>query len=180
MYKRMHVLVEGRDDREFVDAVMKPMLQKDYDHVQIWEYAGATISRRTNYIRSVLAMNADYLFLADINTSPCVTERKRHLIDSHNGMIDADRTIIAIREIEGWYLAGVDGRVCRELGIPSLPHTNDVTKEQFRGMMPKRFDNSVVDFMAEILRRFQIEVAKGKSRSFCYLMDRLASRSKEV
>jgi hypothetical protein len=180
MYRRMHVLVEGRDDREFVNAVIGPILQKRYDYVQVWEYAGATIARRIDYIRSIRTMDADYLFVADINTSPCVTERKSHLVNGHKGMIDADRTIVAMSEIESWYLAGVDDQACQELGIASVPHTDHVTKEDFRGMVPKRFNNAVVDFMTEILRGFRVEVARGKNRSFCYLMDLLEARSKEA
>jgi len=179
MYRRIHVLVEGRDDREFFHVVIRPILQEHYDHVQIWEYAGATIERRIGYIRSIQAMNADYLFVADINTSPCVTERKRHLVDSHKNTLDTGRTVVVRREIESWYMAGVDDQACQEFGITSLSHTDDVTKEQFVSLMPRRF-NSVVEFMTDILRRFRIETAKSKNRSFCYLMDKLEAGSKKV
>jgi hypothetical protein len=175
----MHVLVEGRDDREFFNAVIRPILQEQYDPVQTWEYAGATIERRINYIRSIQAVNADYLFVTDINTSPCITGRKGHLISSHKGMIDGDRTIIVMRETESWYLAGVDDGLCQELGIPILRHTDGVTKEQFAGLVPNRF-NSVVDFMTEVLKRFRIETARGKNRSFRYLMDKLEARPEKV
>jgi hypothetical protein len=176
----MHVLVEGRDDREFVDAVIRPMLQKEYDDVQVWEYAGETITRRIAYIRSIQAMNADYLFVADLDTSPCVTERKSRLVNGHKKTIDAERAIIVVREIESWYLAGVDDHACQEYGIPSVPHTDHVTKEQFRDIVPKRFNNVVVDFMTDILRGFRIEVAKDRNRSFGYLMDLLEAQTKKA
>jgi hypothetical protein len=180
MYRLMHVLVEGRDDREFFDAVVRPVLQGQYDHVQIWEYAGAPIDKRIDYLRSIQAMKADYLFVTDINTSPCITERKRHLLDSHKNAIDPGCAIIVRREIESWYMAGVDDQACQEFGITSISHTNDVTKEQFRNLMPKRFNDSVVDFMTAILTGFRVELARGKNRSFCYLMDKLEARSKKV
>jgi hypothetical protein len=176
----MHVLVEGRDDREFVNAVIRPMLQRQYDDVQVWEYAGETITRRMNYIRSIQATNADYLFMADLDTSPCITERKNNLVNGHRGMIDAECAVVVVKEIESWYLAGVDEHACQEFGIPNVPHTDHVTKEQFRSRVPRRFNNFVVNFMMEILRGFQIEVAKGRNRSFGYLMNRLETRSKEV
>jgi hypothetical protein len=176
----MHMLVEGRDDREFFNVVIQPMLRERYDHVQIWEYAGATIERRISYLRSIEAMNADYLFVTDINTSPCITERKGYLVDSHKNLIDPGRTIIVRREIESWYMAGVDDQACREFGIASLPQTDHMTKEQFKSLMPKRFNDSLVDFMTEILREFRVELARGKNRSFCYLMDKLEARSKKA
>lgn len=180
MYRRIHVLVEGRDDREFFNVVIRPILQERYDYVQVWEYAGATIERRISYLRSIQAMNADYIFVADINTSPCITQRKEHLVDSHRDMVDPGRTIIARREIESWYMAGVDDQACREYGIASLSHTDDVTKEQFRSLMPRQFNDSVVHFMTEILSKFRIELARGKNRSFCYLMNKLEARSKKA
>jgi hypothetical protein len=163
----MHVLVEGRDDREFFNVVIRPILQEQYDHVQIWEYAGATIERRISYLRSVQAMNADYLFVTDINTSPCITERKGYLVDSHRNMIDPGRAIIVRREIESWYMAGVDDHACQEFGITSPSHTDDVTKEQFRSLMPGRFKDSVVDFMTAILRGFRVELAREIGRASC-------------
>lgn len=180
MYRRVDVLLEGRDDKRFFDAVIRPILQKRYDDVRTWEYAGASIERRINYLRSIQAMgNADYLFLSDLDTSPCITERKGHLVNSHKGIIEASRTIVVMREIESWYLAGMDDRVCRRLGVRVPRRTDKVTKEQFAGLMPRRF-NSAVEFMTEILRCFRIETAKGRNRSFCYLMDKLEARSKKV
>lgn len=180
MYRRLHVLVEGRDDREFFNAVIRPRLQEQYDHVQIWEYAGATIERRINYIKSIRAMNAAYLFVADINTSPCITERKGRLVNHHKGMIDAGQTVVAIREIESWYMAGVDDETCRQLGFVSPAHTDDLTKEHFRTLMPKRFNGSAVDFMAELLREFRVDLARARNRSFGYLMDLLETRLNEA
>jgi len=180
MYRRIDVLVEGRDDREFINAVIKPILEEEYDYVQVKEYARDTIEKRTNYIKSIRAMKADYLFVTDINASPCVTEKKERTVNRHKGRINTDRTIVVWREIESWYLAGLDDRAFRELGIASLPQTDDVTKEQFRNMMPGQFSGSVVDFMKEILKRFQVDVARKKNRSFCYLMDLLESKSGEA
>jgi len=55
-----------------------------------------------------------------------------------------------------------------------------VTKEQFRNMVPGRFCGSVIDFMKEILKAFQVDVAREKNRSFCYMMDLLENESGEV
>jgi len=175
----MHVMVEGRDDREFFAVGIEPILRERYDHVQIWEYAGATIERRIDYIRSIRAMNADYLFVTDINASPCIAARKEHLVGSHKNVVDPGRTIIVKREIEGWYIAGMDDQTCQGLGITSLSHTEDVTKEQFRSLLPRRF-RGPVDFMTAILKGYRIDLARGKNRSFGYLMDKLEVRSEKA
>jgi hypothetical protein len=180
MYRPVHVLVEDRDDREFFNAVIRPVLQAQYDYVEIWEYAGRTIARRMEYIRSIEAMKGDYFFVADINSSPCVTDRKSKLAESHKGRIDPKRTIVVAKEIESWYLAGLDDEAGRRIGVPSLPRTDAVTKEDFCEMIPKPFSELTTDFMAEILKGFSVEMARAKNRSFCYLMDRLEGKSKKV
>ena len=179
-YERLHVLVEGRDDREFFNAVIRPICAQQYDHVQIWEYAGEMIERRIKYINSICAMNADYLFVADINSSPCVTEKKTRVANSHKEMIEAERIVVVVKEIESWYLAGVDNQICQELGIASLAQTDHVTKEIFREMIPRRFKGSAVDFMTVILKGFSTKLAQSRNRSFGYLMDLLETRSKEA
>jgi len=180
MYRRIDVLVEGRDDREFFDAVIRPILEEQYQHMEVTECAGYTIEKRTNYIRSIRAMAAEYLFVTDINASPCVTEKKERKIDQHRGIIDADRLIVVRSEIASWYLVGLNDVACAGLGIASLPQTDDVTKEQFRDMVPGQFSGSVVDFMKEILKAFRLDVAREKNRSFCYLMDLLENKSGEA
>jgi len=180
MYRRMHVLVEGRDDKEFFKAVVVPILEEQYDHVQIWEYAGKTLEKRRKYVTSIRAMEADYLFVADINSSPCVTQKKSDLVERHNGAIDANNVIIVVKEIESWYLAGLGDEQAQEIGVRSDPDTNDITKELFRHAMPKQFEHSVVDFMAEILNRFDLDTAKSKNRSFCYLMNLLEARLRKA
>jgi hypothetical protein len=87
---------------------------------------------------------------------------------------------VVVKEIE-WYLAGLDDERRRELDIPTNRHrhTDDLTKEQFESLMPMKFD-SIIDFMNEILNRFDVDTAKGRNRSFGYLMDKLEARSEEA
>jgi len=180
MYRCMWILVEGKDDRRFANAVLLPILKKEYDFIGTWEYAQETSKKVTDFLRAVKPMKADCLFLADIDDSPCVTAKKDMLVERLRQALRPVDAVIVAKEIESWYMAGVDDQACREFGIVSLSHTDDVTKEQFRSLMPKRFNDSVVDFMTEILRGFQIELARGKNRSFSYLMDKLEAKSKKV
>jgi len=55
-----------------------------------------------------------------------------------------------------------------------------MTKEQFRNLIPERFANSIGDFMIELLRRFRINVARDRNRSFGYLMDLLEAQTKKA
>lgn len=176
MYRYMWIFVEGKYDRGFVNAVLLPILEKEYDFIDTWEYGQESPKKVTDFLRAMKSMKADCLFLADIDDSPCVTAKKDILIEKFRRALEPAETIVITREIESWYVAGVDDQACRELGIASLSHTDHVTKEQFKSMMPKRFNDSVADFMVEILRRFRLDTAKTRNRSFCYLMDKLGAR----
>lgn len=171
MYRLMWIFVEGSDDRRFVERVLRPVLEKRYDYLDIWEYAREHDQKTVGFLRSIDSMNADYLFLTDIDNSPCVTAKKEILAHRYGQVIQLARTVIVAQEIESWYMAGMDETACREFGIRDLLHTDNLTKEQFEGLSPAKC--SVVDFMDQILGRFQIEAAKGRNRSFGYLMDLL-------
>ena len=180
MHRFMWIFVEGKDDRRFVNAILLPILREEYDYIDAWEYAQEPPEKTIDFLRAMKSMKADCLFLADIDDSPCVTAKKDGLLERFRHALEPADAIVVAKEIESWYVAGVDDQACRELGIASLSRTDNLTKEQFRRMMPTRFNDSVVDFMREILQGFRIELARGKNRSFCYLMDKLEARSKKV
>lgn len=74
-----------------------------------------------------------------------------------------------IKEIESWYLAGLDAQACKEFNIHNVPETDSITKEQFDALIPEKFI-SRIDFMLEILKVFSIESAKQKNMSFKYFI----------
>lgn len=116
-------------------------------------------------------MSVDYLFFCDVNSAPCVTAKKQQLRQTYQ-QIETDRVIVVYREVESWYLAGLDQTSCRSLRIRHLPDTNNVTKEQFNQLMPKPVTARAV-FLQQILRHFSVEVAKQKNGSFRYLCQKL-------
>lgn len=114
-------------------------------------------------------MNADYIYVADINRTPCVTARKQKIQDEVKD-IDNERIIVVIKEIESWYLTGLDNTNAKELKIRTyLTITDNIYKEQFDSLIPKKFD-SKRDFMLEILRRFSLEIARQQNSSFNYFV----------
>ena len=179
MYKRMWIFVEGKNDREFANVVLLPVLRRKYDFIDTWQYAGEPPKKVADFLRGMRSAGADGLFLADLDDSPCVTAKKGVLLERFRKALEPSDVVVVVKEIESWYLAGADEDVCRGLGITSSLRTDNVTKEQFRGMIPDRFKGSVADFMAEILRGFSVETARAKNLSFRYLVDKLEGRSEE-
>jgi len=166
-YRRLFVCVEGDDDERFVTWIIKPLLERKYDSVEVRKYAKQKKEKFNNMLRS-FGRIGEYLCLVDMNDAPCITARKQAIQDEFRN-IDTERIVVVVKEIEGWYLAGLDEAGCEQLGIPAHDTTDHIAKEDFDHLIPRRFD-SRVDFMAEILKCFAVEIAKQKNNSFRYFL----------
>jgi len=171
-YKRLWVLLEGNDDERFFEGVIRPILDNTYDSVRPWQYSQKQIEKVKNFLRAIKSMGSDYFFWSDINNLPCVTAKKNRIKRRYKTRIEINNVIIIVREIESWYLAGLDDKSRKEIGIRIFHNTNNITKEEFNKLIPKRFD-SRIDLMVEILKRFSVETAKQKNKSFDYFMSRI-------
>jgi len=171
-YKRLWVLLEGNDDERFFKGIIKPRLSPQYDSIQVWQYAQKPSKRTMNFLKAIKTISSGYFFLKDINDSPCVAAKKQNMERIYKGTINVDNIVVVVKEIESWYLAGLDDKGRKELGVKALRKTDNLTKEQFDRLIPRKFD-SRIDFMAEILKRFSVDMAKQKNKSFNYFMTKL-------
>jgi hypothetical protein len=74
-------------------------------------------------------------------------------------------------EIESWYYAGLPDDALQKFGLPSLPSTDGLTKEDFNALIPSSFD-SRIDFMFEILKSFSPATAARHNSSFQFFFER--------
>lgn len=173
-YKQLFLLIEGDDDERFFNEVINVKLGGKYDSIIPWKYADKKPVQIARFLRSISSMGADYLYVADINDNPCVTMKKQKVKEKLPD-IENNKVVIVIREIESWYLAGLDKTKTGHFRIHFHPTTDDVSKEQFNALIPNRFD-SRVDFMVEILNHFSIETAKRRNKSFAYFINKHAGQ----
>ena len=168
----LYIFVEGDDDERFFREILMPRLKEKCRDVNIVRYAQK--SKKFEYIekfiRSILSMEGNYIYVTDINDSPCVTANKQK-IQNRIRNIDGNKILVVIKEIESWYLAGIDRNSAKNLGIKDIRTTETITKEQFNSLMPQKF-YSRIDFMREILKKFSINIAKNKTRSLKYCIEK--------
>lgn len=172
--KVLYIFVEGDYDEEFFKKILIPKLEEEYSYIKIVQYAQKPkkFEYIKKFIRSILSMDAEYIFVADIDDFPCVTAKKQKIQNKLRN-IDEERIIVVIKEIESWYLAGLDNTACKKLGIRTHRNdTNNITKEQFNGLIIPKKDNSRVNLISEILKNFSIEIAMQKNRSFRYFIEK--------
>ena len=175
MYRRLFILIEGPDDGRFFNRIIKPIFEGRYDYVGVWEHAQKSPKKTKSFINNINAMSSDnivanYIFVTDFNDAPCFTYRKQAK-QSKLTNLDKDKIIVARKEIEGWYLAGLDETCSNKCGIIHCQSTDNVTKEQFDKLIPKKFASSRIDFCQEILKYFEVEIAKQKNESFRYFLE---------
>ena len=116
-------------------------------------------------------MKADYICVGDIDDVPCVTSKKERITDDFDEKITKDKIIIVIKEIESWYLAGLDEKASKKLHIrKKIETTDNVIKEHFNQLIPKKM--SRIEFMRKILENYDVGVAEGKNRSFGYFLNK--------
>jgi len=161
-YKALYIWVEGEDDVKFFDMIKERLLDRKYDWIAVVPYRKEKKEKVCSYLKSIKAMNANYIFVADIDFAPCVTGRKHELRQEYRD-VDEDRIMVVIKAIESWYLAGLDETCCRKLGVRPFTSTDSITKAEFNSFIPKKF-GSRIDYMLEILKSFSKEIAKQQNR----------------
>ncbi|TKJ41526.1 hypothetical protein CEE37_02895 [candidate division LCP-89 bacterium B3_LCP] len=165
-HKNLWVWVEGNDDARLFKERIKPIFDQRYSRVRIRTYRHLNKKLMCKLISVANEENADYFLVADINSAPCPSAKKSEVRKVYSDLED-ENIIVVIREIEGWYLAGLGNDSCRSLGIETFNNTDQIGKGKFKELMPTKYD-SRVDYMSEILKHWNIRVALKKNSSFSY------------
>jgi hypothetical protein len=137
--------------------------------VIIWKYSGKTNKKINSMLSSIKQMNAEYIFIRDMDDNPCITQSKEHVISTGKN-VDIKRIIIIEKEIECWYIAGLSSTASKQLKISYTGRSDMINKERFNQLIPKKY-SSRLDFMIDILEHFSVSTAKRRNRSFQYLLD---------
>lgn len=168
----LFILLEGADDRRFVERVLSPRCHGWFAKIVPWEYAQEPNQRVRNLLKAVRSMGAEYFYLADLNKAPCVSLRAAKVRERHE-FVERGRIIVVGRAIEAWYLAGLADEDARNLGIAWQGPTDDIDKQHFEHLMTAAGFDSRADCLMEILKVFRWELALERNRSLRYLYRRL-------
>jgi len=97
-YNRLFIWVEGSDDVRFFDNVFRPFFEEKYDFVEVRPYAHLKKEKISKFLKSITAMKADYIYVADINNALCITAKKQEIHNLFKNIL-ADRIVIVVKEI---------------------------------------------------------------------------------
>ena len=172
-YKILYILLEGVDDERFFSSIVSPLFQDKYSYIVFYKYASEAPKKIRNFLKSIKSMNeknlADYYFVSDMDSNICITFLKDKLKNKFN-IYDLSKIMIVIKEIECWYLAGLNNDFLRKYGISKCSDTCRIFKEDFNRLIPPTFSFRT-DFMIECLKFFSIDEAKIFNSSFDYFIN---------
>lgn len=171
--KNLFIFVEGQDDKRFFEKIILPILKLKgkYVFISIRTYANDKNKELAKFICSLKQMNTDYIFVVDKNSEyGCITTKKKDVQKSYD--VEVDKIIVVIKEIESWYLAGLNEEQAKKFGLPILEHTEKVGKKKFEEYRRNCKIHNRKDLMTEILKNFSIKIAKQKNQSFKYFVEK--------
>lgn len=174
--RRLFIFIEGNDDERFFRRIIRPLFAARYQSVELIMYACMKSTRVCKFIKSVSSLGHDFILVADIDEEPGVIAKKR-VIRHRFCAVDDDDIMVIVKEIESWYLAGVDDHAANQLGVHPPSHTDRITKEDFNRRIPRSYTSRVA-YMIDILNFFSINTAKKKNRSFLFFMKKYRLSSK--
>ncbi len=161
------MFLEGNDDERFFSHVVFTLLAAEYPNIRVIQYAQDPPKETNKFLKTISSSEDEYIFVKDINDAPCITASKAKAAAKYR--VDQDNVLIIVKEIECWYLCGLNNESCRRLGIDKqIGKTDNINKEDFDNLIPE--DISRIEFMQQILERFSVEIGKQRNRSFRYFL----------
>lgn len=163
-FRRLFIIVEGGSDDDFVDVVLRPLVERVgvFNYVDIVHWAQKSDNQRRGLIHSIVAMGGDYIFLHDLDEG-CKEHRREVLLREHP-YLDPDNIALACYEIESWYCAGAPGEFLLMLGFRE-DEIERIRKEQFSKHCKDRRRDPLLTKL-ELLEVFDVDTAKLRSPSF--------------
>jgi len=167
MPNKLYVFLEGNDDERFFKHILAKLLSGKYSKILAMTYAEEPPKITKKYIKAIISMGDAYIFFHDINDSPCVTACKEKVRTKYQ--VEENSIMIIVKEIECWYLCGLDSDCCKKLKIDrNIGNTNSMTKEDFDDLIPEGI--SRIEFMQQILEKHKCELGRQKNESFRYFL----------
>jgi len=106
MESKLFIFIEGDDDERFFERIIKPIFENK-NEVHLVKYAQKKNEKIFQFLKSIQTMNADYIFVADNNGSPCITDRKQRIENDFQN-IDKNKITKARRNIYAKFIFFID------------------------------------------------------------------------
>ena len=168
----IYLLVEGASDRRFMDKIIKPLLVPSYYDSPCFEYKQVEKIELNNFIDYIKGQSIDYYVFADYDDSSSLDDIINETYDYFEHKISKEKIIIIKKEIESWYLAGLDDHSCKHIRmkVSTMGNTENMSKEDFYDLKPEDCD-SMINFYMNILIRYDLKIGISKNTTLKYFIE---------
>lgn len=165
-------LVEGPDDKRFVETVLRPRIEGKPDVVK---YAQKSASDVNSLVSAFAGTCAEHYYVTDPdrevdargNCQNC-DERETHEQQRYD-ILDPFDVLVAVDAVEGWLLAGVSDAVASEGRVPVPSSTDHVGKPEFTAAFEESTFGSMERFVDRIFDDYCCDLARDRNDSFDYV-----------
>jgi hypothetical protein len=168
--------VEGKDDKRFVEKVIVPKCGIKY--YRTIEYRQLRKEKVEAFYESEVQAGRICIMLCDKDGEPCFTQKKNR-ISSVYTCIPGNRILVAERQIDCWYFAGLDRKACQKLKLDIRVCSGIKAKEEWQEIIDS-LEKDRVEFMLEAIENYAFEYARSKNSSLGYVINKLTDILSEV
>jgi hypothetical protein len=158
-----YLFVEGYYDEIFVKKISEKLQVES--EIKIVQYSRMRDPKVVDYLSSLISQKIHFLLIADRDIAQynSINDRENELIRRYKH-VNSGNYVLAIPEIEGWYVAGLNDKSIKKLKLKNFPLPDDCTKEKFIAALPFQQDGTPI--RNEMLELYDIHYAEARSSSF--------------
>ena len=169
----LYILVEGPDDQRFFQAeIIDRTIRQIYQIVHVITWSNEPREDLASLVNGIIRNEGHYIFLLDKDSMFVCLEAVRQYAIQRCPNVERSRILVVVREIECWYLAGIDQLLAQRHNLSIPEDTSNISKSRLEQIARDLKFASPADFMVEILKTFSIENARGRNASFERLLNR--------
>jgi hypothetical protein len=165
------ICVEGDDDERFVKSVLQPRIAGTTDPLLCFKYAEERIEKVNLFLETVAALGWSYILLCDLDDCPDRDIRCEQVRATFRPL-EHEQIVVVEREIESWYLSGLNDIDASELDVQPIRRTDRIGKTALE-RAAHGCGRPLVDFKVELLRRFDVQTARLRNTSFDEFIEKL-------
>ena len=170
----LFLIIEGENDERFFKNVFQPILKEKYNTISYYQYCQEKKSNFEKFLNYLKIKDIDYYIFGDINNCTCITMKKNCILKRTNNKAEINNIFIIIKEIESWYIAGIENEDLKIIGInKNIRNTDDLTLEKLYEIIPEKYKSKMILFFRVILKRYDIKTAIQKNTSFRYVYNKI-------
>jgi len=169
IYKKIVIFVEGVNDKRFFEKILRNRFERRYEgyNYHIIKYSQKSDEKKNKLINSFKEMNSKIFLFTDFDNGPCNSEIKSN-IRRHVNLSD-DKIFIIKKEIESWYLAGLNQQFLKSIGINEVfNNTEDISKGRFEALILGKSYLKI-----EMLNNYNFRLAMRRNSTFRYVIEKL-------